>query len=202
MNISFSQRDLHLQWRLFNMKYFTLVNELCYFLPLTHIHTLFSLSALPKTWRTSLSSSTTPRRLFSTRQDPCTVQRRRRWGLHDRSRALIIVFSYTCAFPATTSQNVCSEEFKMFAHQLQVRLTRLLFGATVEWEWLWMNVFRLQRFITVNVYIQIILRRGKRVFLSVVWGWSRSFTSGHQITDRQRKKLEWCILEVSCHNDY
>lgn len=41
----------------------------------------FSLSALQKTWRISPSCSTTPRRPFSTRQDPCTAQRRRRWVL-------------------------------------------------------------------------------------------------------------------------
>lgn len=46
----------------------------------------FSPSALPKTWRISLSSSTTPRRLFFIRQDPCTAQRRRRWGLYCRCR--------------------------------------------------------------------------------------------------------------------
>lgn len=39
------------------------------------------LSALPKTWRTSLSSSTMPRRRFFIRQGPCTAQRRRRWAL-------------------------------------------------------------------------------------------------------------------------
>lgn len=51
---------------------------------------LFVLSALPKTWRTSLSCSTTPRRLFSTRQDPCTAQRRRRWDLYRRHFTLSV----------------------------------------------------------------------------------------------------------------
>ena len=38
-----------------------------------------SVSVLLRTWRTSLSYSTTPRRLCSTLPDPSTVQRRRRW---------------------------------------------------------------------------------------------------------------------------
>lgn len=60
---------------------------------------LFSLSALPKTWRTSLSCSTMPRRLFSTRQDPCTALRRRRW---DPSQQILVMTVSSVSLTAET----------------------------------------------------------------------------------------------------